>query len=143
MAIPTAEQKLDMIRLAEPTDAEPTGGRPPTGGAGAGGGDSGRPDDSSAPAPARRSIGERILRPGLHGAAWLPLLVLGVIVVALAIKAWPAIRVNGFGFLTKSEWYAGDDYGNPVTTNGVSHLPHAAFGVWPLIVGTLASSAIR
>jgi phosphate transport system permease protein len=57
-------------------------------------------------------------------------------------EALPAIKFNGLHFLTGSGWNVGSDYGAPVTTNGVTHPPGALYGAMPLIVGTLATSAI-
>jgi phosphate transport system permease protein len=74
----------------------------------------------------------------------LPLCALALAVTVLAVKAWPAIRVNGWGFLTRSTWNpgAGGGYGGVTTTDGVAHPAGASFGAWPLIAGTLQSSAI-
>lgn len=74
--------------------------------------------------------------------ALLPVAALIMILVVLAIEAIPAIKYNGWGFFTHSIWNEGSQYGNPVTTNGVNHLPGATFGALPEIVGTLATSAI-
>jgi phosphate transport system permease protein len=60
----------------------------------------------------------------------------------LASKAGPALRYNGFGFLTRTDWRPGSTYGNAVKTGGVLHPVGALYGALPLIVGTLASSAI-
>src|SRR6266568_1160056 len=74
--------------------------------------------------------------------AVLPTLALALILVTLLVKAFPAIRVNGWGFFAKSAFNEGSFYGKPVTTNGVSHPPGASYGVLPEIVGTLQTSAI-
>lgn len=76
------------------------------------------------------------------GISALPVLALALVLVALIIEALPAIRYNGLHFLTGSGWNVGSDYGTPVTTGGVLHPPGAAYGAWPLILGTLATSAI-
>jgi phosphate transport system permease protein len=60
----------------------------------------------------------------------------------LIIEAHGAIRVNGWHFFTGTEWDPGDTYGETVVTQGVSHPVGASYGALPLIVGTLASSAI-
>jgi len=60
----------------------------------------------------------------------------------LAIKAWPAIKVNGPGFLTRSNWIPGSTYGAPVRTDGVLHPVGSSYGAWSLIAGTLQTSAI-
>ncbi len=74
--------------------------------------------------------------------ALIPVLALGFILLVLAVKAWPAIRYNGWGFFTGSTWSIGDLYGRAVTSGGVSHLQGAQFGALPAIVGTLGTSAI-
>ena len=91
----------------------------------------------------RRLTGERsFLRYATGVAALLPLLALLGIVVILAAKAWPAMKLNGAGFLWRSVWAPGSTYGAPVKTDGVLHPVGAEYGALPLIVGTLASSAI-
>lgn len=84
---------------------------------------------------------ERLLPHLLRGATLVPVVLLVLIVVALAWKAVPAIRYNGFGIFTRSIWNLGNLYA-PVTGKGVTHPPGASYGAWPLIVGTLATSAI-
>lgn len=71
----------------------------------------------------------------------LPALLLGL-VVFLAINSWPAMRLNGFGFLVSNNWNLGSQYGTPITVDGLQILPGASYGILFLIVGTLASSAI-
>ena len=71
----------------------------------------------------------------------LPALLLGLIAF-LAINSWPAMQLNGFGFLVSNDWNLGSQYGNPITVDGLQILPGASYGVLFLIVGTLASSAI-
>jgi phosphate transport system permease protein len=75
-------------------------------------------------------------------AAVIPLAALVAILAVLAWKATPALRYNGLGFLTRTSWRPGNTYGNAVTTDGVLHPVGALYGALPLIVGTLASSAI-
>jgi phosphate transport system permease protein len=60
----------------------------------------------------------------------------------LAWKAIPAIKYNGWRFFTTDAWNPGSQYAPIVTTNGVRHQQGAEFGVLPLIIGTLESSAI-
>jgi phosphate transport system permease protein len=60
----------------------------------------------------------------------------------LIIEALPAIRVNGLHFFTATDWDQGNLYGDAVVTGGVTHPAGAYYGALPLIVGTLASSAI-
>jgi phosphate transport system permease protein len=73
--------------------------------------------------------------------AVIPLTALVALVVILVLKAWPAIKYNGFGFFVHIDWRPGNFYGNGVTTNGVSHPPAVSYGALPLITGTLESSA--
>ena len=75
-------------------------------------------------------------------AAIVPLAALVAILAVLAWKAVPAVKYNGLGFLTRTSWRPGNTYGNAVKTDGVLHPIGARYGALPLIVGTLASSAI-
>ncbi len=75
-------------------------------------------------------------------AAIIPLAALVAILAVLAWKALPAVRYNGFGFLTRTDWRPGNTYGSAVKTGGVLHPIGARYGALPLVVGTLASSAI-
>ncbi len=63
-------------------------------------------------------------------------------VSVLAVKAWPAIRVNGWYFLYGRNWTYGNGYGAVVHTNGVAHPMGAQFGAWAIIWGTVVSSLI-
>jgi phosphate transport system permease protein len=74
--------------------------------------------------------------------ALVPTLALLFILATLLIKAWPAIKVNGWHFFTGSAFNEGSFYGTPVKTGGVAHPPGASYGVLPEIVGTLETSAI-
>jgi phosphate transport system permease protein len=76
------------------------------------------------------------------GGAVIPVLALGFVLVTLLIEALPAIKVNGWHFFTGSGWNVGSFYGQPVTTDGVTHPPGASYGALPLIFGTVVSSAI-
>jgi phosphate transport system permease protein len=74
--------------------------------------------------------------------AVIPLLALVFVLATLVIEALPATRLNGLHFFTATEWNQGNVYGNNVVTHGVPHPVGAYYGALPLIVGTLASSAI-
>ena len=76
------------------------------------------------------------------GGALIPVLALGFILVILTVRAWAAIRYNGWGFFTGTTWAEGNLYGNSVKTGGVLHPPGAAYGALPAIIGTLGTSAI-
>ncbi|WP_077077365.1 phosphate ABC transporter permease subunit PstC [Mycobacterium numidiamassiliense] len=75
-------------------------------------------------------------------AAVLPLLVLVFVLGVLLIEAAGAIKVNGPHFFTGTAWNPGNTYGDTVVSHGVAHPIGADYGALPLIVGTLASSAI-
>jgi phosphate transport system permease protein len=91
---------------------------------------------------ALRNSGTRLLQACGGTAAVIPLLALAFVVVTLALEAIPAIRFNGWGFFARTDWRPGNFYGNGVITDGIAHPPGASYGALPLIVGTLASSAI-
>src|SRR5437016_388685 len=74
--------------------------------------------------------------------AVIPLLALMFVLATLIIEALPAIRVNGLHFFTATHWNPGNTYGDTVVTHGVPHPEGAFYGALPLIVGTLATSAI-
>lgn len=74
--------------------------------------------------------------------AVIPLLALVFVLATLLIEALPALRVNGLHFFTGTDWNMGNTYGATETTDGVAHPAGAYYGALPLIVGTLASSAI-
>jgi phosphate transport system permease protein len=78
---------------------------------------------------------------GVVGAV-IPLLALVFVLATLAIEALPAIRVNGLHFFTATEWNQGNVYGDTEVSDGVPHPAGAYYGALPLIVGTLATSAI-
>jgi phosphate transport system permease protein len=95
--------------------------------------------------PARRkarAIGQRVLSYGTMLTAVIPMLGLGAMLVILLVEAIPAIRYNGWHFLTGSAWNPGNTYGALQNSGGALHAPGASFGAWPLIAGTLESSAI-
>ena len=84
---------------------------------------------------------------GWRSVAWvavlLPLAALVFAITVLAIKAWPAVRLNGWYFLYGRTWTDGQGaYAATVTTDGVKHIQGAKFGAWAIIWGTVASSVI-
>jgi phosphate transport system permease protein len=89
-----------------------------------------------------RGSEEGVWRWSARIASLIPLVGLVFVLTVLAIKAWPAIKVNGPGFLSRSTWDTGSTYGAPVTTDGVLHPAGSSYGAWPLIAGTLQTSAI-
>ena len=80
-------------------------------------------------------LGQRHRRCPFLAACWAML-------VILLIEAIPAIRYNGFGFFTSSTWSRATPTAPSSHAGGVYHLLDAHFGAWPLIAGTLESSAI-
>jgi phosphate transport system permease protein len=80
---------------------------------------------------------------GLGGlGAVLPLLAVLFVLITLIIEALPATRLNGLHFFTGTDWNPGNTYGEAAITDGVAHPVGAYYGALPLIVGTLATSAI-
>lgn len=77
-----------------------------------------------------------------RGAALVPLGALVLIITILGIKALPSMKVNGLHFFTSSAWKPGSTYATTVHTHGVAHPSGSSYGIWPLIVGTLQTSAI-
>lgn len=62
------------------------------------------------------------------------------VLMFLILYAWPAIILNGWGFLGGSEWNLGN--ADPVLTSGVSVLPGAHYSILFLIGGTLLTTLI-
>jgi phosphate transport system permease protein len=95
----------------------------------------------------RRGIGE-VIRGG-YIVRWaggvgavVPLVALVFVLATLLIEALPAIRLNGLHFFTGTAWDPGNTYGQTEITDGVAHPVGAYYGALPLIVGTVATSAI-
>jgi len=65
-----------------------------------------------------------------------------LIVLFLGKYAWPAVRLNGWAFLTKNDWNLGNLYADPIVHHGVTLMPGAQYGILFLIVGTLLSTLI-
>jgi phosphate transport system permease protein len=89
-----------------------------------------------------RSHEESAWRIGGRIAVLLPFAALVFAVSVLAVKAYPAIRVNGLGFITGTKWSYGSGYAATVHTDGAAHPSGSSFGALTIIVGTLQSSAI-
>ena len=85
---------------------------------------------------------EGIWRWSARVAVVLPLAALVFTLTVLAVKAWPAIVVNGWSFLTGSTWNVGSSYGTTVYTHGIAHPMGSSYGAWPLILGTIQTSTI-
>ncbi|HVB52551.1 MAG TPA: phosphate ABC transporter permease subunit PstC [Acidimicrobiales bacterium] len=89
-----------------------------------------------------RGSEENLWRWSTRVASLIPLVGLVFVLTVLAIKAFPAIKVNGAGFLSRSTWSPGSTYGAPIRTDGVLHPVGSSYGAWPLIAGTLQTSVI-
>jgi phosphate transport system permease protein len=71
-------------------------------------------------------VADRLYVGAITGSALVVPLMLGLIFVAVAVAAWPALRAFGLGFVSSSDW-------NPVASH---------FGAAPAIYGTIVSSII-
>jgi phosphate transport system permease protein len=89
-----------------------------------------------------RDSEEGVWRWSARFAAIIPLAGLAFVLAVLVVKSWPALRVNGFSFLSGSQWLPGSTYGAAVRTHGVLHPAGVNYGAWPLIAGTLQTSVI-
>ena len=67
---------------------------------------------------------------------------LSAVVLFLVVYAWPAIMLNGLGFIGGDEWNLGNCYGDPILRNGVSVLPGAHYAILFLIGGTVLSTLV-
>jgi phosphate transport system permease protein len=74
--------------------------------------------------------------------AVIPLLAVAFVLATLVIEGAGAIKFNGLRFFTATDWNTGNTYGGTVVSGGVAHPIGTSYGALPLIVGTLASSAI-
>ena len=88
------------------------------------------------------SRGDLAVRWAGGASAVIPLLALVFVLGTLIIEAVGAIRINGLHFFTATEWNPGNLYGSTEVSKGVPHPVGAYYGALPMIVGTLASSAI-
>lgn len=89
-----------------------------------------------------QAVSHRSLQWGTGLTSVIPLAALAAMLVILLVEAIPAIRYNGWYFLTGSTWSYGNSYGGILHTGGVAHPAGARYGAWPQIAGTLESSAI-
>ena len=67
---------------------------------------------------------------------------LGLILLVLIVRAFPAIQFAGVKFFSGTTWNFGSQYGTPVKSQGLTHQPGEVFGALPEILGTLVTSAI-
>ncbi|HTW19339.1 MAG TPA: phosphate ABC transporter permease subunit PstC [Mycobacteriales bacterium] len=94
---------------------------------------------------AARSVGptERIVRSLLALAAVVPTAALAFLAYEIVRSAYPAIVFNGWHFFTTKTFTLGNLYGGSLEVHHGYKAPHgAAYGVLPLLVGTLLSSFI-
>ncbi len=89
-----------------------------------------------------QALGARALTWTTSISAVIPLVILGGMLVILLVEALPSIRYQGWGFFTSSAFVNGNIYAPISHAGGVAHLPGEKYGAWPLILGTLESSAI-
>ncbi len=85
---------------------------------------------------------DRAWRIGGRLATILPVVGFAFVMIVLAVKAWPAFRVSGLGFITHSAWQPGNTYGGTQRVHGVLIPQGATYGAWPMLLGTLQTSAI-
>jgi phosphate transport system permease protein len=111
---------------------------------------------SAVPGQARRSLALRIKRGGMQGlgaqfvlravtgvAAAASFAVIFIMLAFLIAYAYPAIRFNGLGFVTGTQWNIGNLYGSgTLARNGFIAQPGAQFGALVFIFGTLATSCL-
>jgi phosphate transport system permease protein len=89
-----------------------------------------------------RSSEEGVWKVAGRVAVTLPLVALVFALTVLLVKGYPAIKLNGWKFLTGNTWNFGGGYAAPVRTDGVAHPQGSSFGALAIISGTLQSSAI-
>jgi phosphate transport system permease protein len=89
-----------------------------------------------------RRLAQHFLTWGSGLTAVIPLAALLAMVVILLAEAIPVIRFEGWRLLTSSVFQPGNIYAPLTHAGGVLHPKGAFFGAYPLIIGTLESSAI-
>lgn len=96
---------------------------------------------NGARSPSQRRL-QQVLRVVTATTAIVPLGALVAMIAVLLVEALPAIRFNGWHFLTGTSWSFGSYYSPPVHSGGIVHPAGASYGAFPLILGTLETSAI-
>jgi phosphate transport system permease protein len=92
---------------------------------------------------ALRNAEAGIWRNAARVAVVLPLAALVFAITVLAIKARPAIVVNGWGFLTRAAWNGGQAYATTVNhIHGVAVPVGASYGAGPLLIGTVEAAVL-
>jgi phosphate transport system permease protein len=98
---------------------------------------------AGARAHARRARADIVVRSWFALTAIVVAALIAVILLFLVTYAWPAIRFNGWSFLTSQTWNIGNLYGgSPTVRNGVTASPGASYGIVVFVVGTIMSSAL-
>lgn len=95
--------------------------------------------------PVRRksALGEaRLFRAGLALSAGVLPAALTLLLAFLAVYSWPAIRFNGWRFVTENTWNIGNSYADPVSMDGLLVQPGTQFSILFLIGGTLLTTLI-
>jgi phosphate transport system permease protein len=85
---------------------------------------------------------DRLVSSAVRILSFVPAAFLLVILGALIFQAFPAIELNGIGFITKNIWHPGNFYANPIVTHGIAHPPGSQYGALGLIFGTFAAAII-
>lgn len=100
------------------------------------------PRDTSRSRDASQRRLQQALRVVTATTAIVPLGALVAMVAVLLVEALPAIRFNGWHFLSGTSWSFGSYYSPPVRSGGILHPAGASYGAFPLVLGTLETSAI-
>jgi len=95
------------------------------------------------PALLQRTGAQAFLRVITGIGALISFLIIFLMLFFLIAYAYPAIRFNGFDFLSSPIWNIGNQYGSGVTTrNGFSGPPGASFGALVFIFGSIVTAAL-
>lgn len=95
------------------------------------------------PAVLQRTGAQLFLRVITGIGALISFLIIFLMLFFLVAYAYPAIRFNGFDFLTSPIWNIGNQYGSGVTTrNGFSGPPGASFGALVFIYGSTVTALL-
>ncbi|MDE2488807.1 MAG: phosphate ABC transporter permease subunit PstC [Alphaproteobacteria bacterium] len=86
--------------------------------------------------------GAHVFRAALALAAGVLPAALIVLLAFLAVYSWPAIKFNGWRFLTGNTWNIGNLYADPVPMGKLMVQPGAQFSIAFLIGGTLLTTLI-
>lgn len=91
----------------------------------------------------QRRSAQWLFESGFGLTATISIALVALILVFLAVYAWPAIRFNGTNVLSGATWNMGNQYGGTLAhANGETAQSGASFGGLVFIFGTLATSAL-